>query len=338
MPSRLGPRARARRKRLADLAAVAEVVIHQREREHRLRDRRGPEPDARIVPARRDDLGRLAMHVDRTSRHLDARRRFQRETDQNVLPARDPAEDSARRVLREALRRDLVAMLAAPLADAAEAVADLDALDRVDAHHRARYLRVELVEDRLAEPGGNPGREHVDARADRVAVAAQLNHERFELLDLRRIRTEERIAVDRIEVDRLELDRSELREIAADANADALLQEFARDRAGRDAHRGLARRCPPAAAIVSESVFLVVRVIRVARAIAILDLLVIARALILVLDQEADRRAGRPALEHAGQDPHAIRLAALRDETRLPRPAPVEILLDILLRQRQAGR
>src|SRR5690606_35102800 len=145
-------------------------------------------------------------------------------------------------------------------------------------------------------------------------------------------------AVDRIEVDRLELDRSELREIAADANADALLQEFASDRAGRDAHRGLARRCPPAAAIVSESVFLVVRVIRVARAIAILDLLVIARALNLVLDQEADRRAGRPALEHAGQDPHAIRLAALRDETRLPRPAPVEILLDILLRQPPAGR
>src|SRR5690606_35438341 len=151
-------------------------------------DRRGSEPDARVVPARRDDLGRSAMHVDRTPRHLNARGRFQRETDQNILPARDSAEDSARRVLREAFRRDLVAMLAAALTDAPDAVADLDALDRVDAHHRARDLGVELVENRLAEPGRNPGRDHVDARADRVAVAAQLDHERLELLDLRRIR------------------------------------------------------------------------------------------------------------------------------------------------------
>src|SRR5690606_34608951 len=150
-------------------------------------------------------------------------------------------------------------MLAAALTDAPEAVADLDALDRVDAHHRARDLGVELVENRLAEPGRNPGRDHVDARADRVAVAAQLDHERLELLDLRRIRAAERIGVDRVEIDRLELDRPELGEVAANPNADALLEELARDRAGRDAHRGLAGRGAPAAAIVSEPVLLVVR-------------------------------------------------------------------------------
>src|SRR5690606_7416457 len=255
----------------ADLAAVPQVVIHQREREHRLGDRRGPEPDAWIVPARRDDLDRVAVNVDRTPRHLDARRRFQRDTDENILSARYSAEYSPRRILREAFRRDLVAVLAAALADAAEAVADLDALHGVDAHHRARDLGVELVEDRLAESRRDAGRDHVDPCADGVAFAAQLDHERLELFDLRWIRAEERVRIDGIEIHRVELDRTELGEITANANTDALEQVFPRDRAGRDPHRGLAGGGPSAAAIISEPVLLVVGVIRVARTVAVPD-------------------------------------------------------------------
>src|SRR5690606_11989452 len=297
-----------------------------------------PEPDAWIVPARRDDLDRVAVNVDRTPRHLDARRRFQRDTDENILSARYSAEYSPCRILREAFRRDLVAVLAAALADAAEAVADLDALHGVDAHHRARDLGVELVEDRLAESRRDAGRDHVDPCADGVAFAAQLDHERLEPFDLRRIRAEERVRIDGIEIHRVELDRTELGEITANANTDALEQVFPRDRAGRDPHRGLAGGGPSAAAIISEPVLLVVGVIRVARTVAVLDLLVIVRALVDVLDQQADRRAGRFAFEHAREDTDAVRLATLRDEARLPGTPPIEILLNVLLGQRQTGR
>src|SRR5690606_7531639 len=109
-----------------------------------------------------------------------------------------------------------------------------------------------------------------------------------------------------------------------------LVQVLPRDRAGGDPHRRLARGRAPAAAIVAEAVFLVIRVIRVAWPETVLDLVVVARALIDVLDQEADRGARRHALEDPGQDLHGIGLAALRDEARLAGPAVVELLMDIV--------
>src|SRR6185436_7342477 len=100
---------------------------------------------------RRHDLGRAAFLVHGLARDLDARRRLQRDADENVLPARDTAERAARRVLLEAVGRHLVAMLTAALAHALEAVAELDAFDGVDAHEPLRDLAFELVEDGLAE-------------------------------------------------------------------------------------------------------------------------------------------------------------------------------------------
>ncbi len=61
------------------------------------------------------------------------------------------AERAARVVRREAVRRQLVAMLGAALAGDCDAVADLDGLGRIDAHHREREVGVEPVEHRLAE-------------------------------------------------------------------------------------------------------------------------------------------------------------------------------------------
>src|SRR5690606_5707375 len=132
-------------------------------------------------------------------------------------------------ILGEAFGRDLVPMLAAALANALEAVADLDALDGIDAHHRARDLGIELVEAGLAEARRHTRRNDIDAGADRVAVAAQLDHEGFELFDSCGIGTEERVVVDTVEIHRLELDRAERGEIAANPDARALQQEFPRN-------------------------------------------------------------------------------------------------------------
>jgi len=43
-------------------------------------------------------------------------------------------------------------------------------------------------------------------------------------------------------------------------------------------------------------------------------------ALVLVVDDQADGRAGGQAFEHAGEDPHPVRFASLGDMAALPRP------------------
>ncbi len=70
---------------------------------------------------------------------------------------------------------------------------------------------------------------------------------------------------------------------------------------------------------------------------------VILRALVHIVDQQADRGA-RGALdavglrEDAGDDADLIRLLPLGGELRLPRTAAIEIVLDLFDRQRDQGR
>src|SRR5262245_12214630 len=131
-------------------------------------------------------------------------------------------------------------MLAAALPHDLEAVAELDALDRVDAHEAFRDLAFELVEHRLAETDGHSRGDHVDARADRIARFAQFVEVHLELRHLLRVRAEERILVDVLEIERAQLERADLGEVAANLEAKLLSEVFARDRARRDAHDGLA--------------------------------------------------------------------------------------------------
>ena len=72
-------------------------------------------------------------------------------------------------------------MPAAALRHDAETVADLDALDRVDAHHRPGDVGVELVEQRLTQSDRHASGAQLDARTAGVTSAAQLVHVRLEL-------------------------------------------------------------------------------------------------------------------------------------------------------------
>ncbi len=56
---------------------------------------------------------------------------------------------------------------------------------------------------------------------------------------------------------------------------------------------------------------------------------VVLAALVLVADQQRDRRAGGLALEHAGEDLHGIGFAPLRDMARSAGLAPVEVMLQV---------
>ncbi len=115
-------------------------------------------------------------------------------------------------------------------------------------------------------------------------------------------------------------------------------ENLARDRAGGDARGGLARRSAAAAAMVADAVFFPVGVVGMAGPEAVAQRVVILGPRVLVLDEEQDRRAGGVAFEHAREDLHAVALAALRREARLPRPAPVEPGLDVGFGERQARR
>src|SRR5206468_4226368 len=202
-------------------------------------------------------------------------------------------------------------MLGAFLRDGSEAGADLDALDGVDAHHRVRDVGIELVVDRLSPSHGHARRDHFDPRAARVPRLAQRIHELLERVDLRMVRGEEGIAIDIGPALEWNDIRAELRQMAADFDAKSLMQPLARDRASGDAHGGLARRLPAAAAIVANAVFLPIRVVGVAGTKGIGDVRVVLAARILIADQERDRRTGGSAFEHAGQNFDSVGLAAL---------------------------
>src|SRR6185369_14074209 len=100
--------------------------------------RGGADANAGIVTALGDDLGGLALQVDGFARAGDRAGGLDRDRDFQVLPGADSAQHAARVVGPEAVRRGRIPMRGATLRDAGEAGADLDALHRVDAHHRPR--------------------------------------------------------------------------------------------------------------------------------------------------------------------------------------------------------
>src|SRR6185437_14048957 len=321
----------------AALRAMAQHVVGEDRRHHRFADRHGADTDAGIVAALGLYLDLLAVRVDAFFRQEDRARRLHRETHDDVLPGRDAAQNAAGIVREEldlaVLHAHLVRVLGAGESGGGEAGADLDRFHGVDTHHRAREIGIELAVDRIAPADGHTFGDDLDQRADRIAGFAHAVEEALPLLRHLAVGAPEGIILDcaPLPFRAIDLMRPHLHERAADA--DLVAEDFAADRAGGNTHRGLARRGAATAAIIADAVFGPIGVIGVAGTETVLDGLIIARALVFVLDQETDRRAGGLALEHAGQDLHLIGFLPLRREAILAGPALVEILLDVGLAQ-----
>ena len=90
--------------------------------------------------------------------------------------------------------------------------------------------------------------------------------------------------------------------------------------------------------MIAQAVFLQIRVIGVTGAKLVHDVAVILRALILVVNDQRDGRAGGFALEHAGENFHFIIFAPLRSVTRGTRFASIEVILQVGGRQGHARR
>src|SRR5262249_58448452 len=80
---------------LAELGALAQIVIGDHARHHGLADWHGANADAGIVPALGGDLGLAAEAVDRAPRIEDRRGRLDREAADHRLPGRNAAEAAA---------------------------------------------------------------------------------------------------------------------------------------------------------------------------------------------------------------------------------------------------
>ena len=219
----------------------------------------------------------------------------------------------------------------------AEARADLDALDRIDRHHRRRQFGVQLAIERRAPAGGQARDLQRHHRPDRRAGLAHAVEIRLPVRDDRRRGREQGVVVDRVEIHRLrryavrpELDHS-------GADADPLAEHLACHRPRRDPHRRLAGRGPAAAAVVADAVFGLVGVVGMAGPEGAGDLAIVLRPGVLILDLDGDGRAGGdravPVVEHAGQDAGRVALLPLGDEAAAARLAPVQPGLQVGLRQ-----
>src|SRR5690606_11605601 len=115
-----------------------------------------------------------------------------------------------------------------------------------------------------------------------------------------------------------------------------------RQRPGRNARGGLARRRSASPARIAQPVLGVIGIVGMAGPELVGDLRIVLRALVDIADEHGNRRTGGdefvPVLDDAGQDLDLVRLAALGDIARLTRPAPVEMMLDLLAPETDAGR
>ena len=236
------------------------------------------------------------------------------------------------------LGRHLVAMLAAFLGNAVKPGTDFDALDGIDAHHGVGDLGIQPVIHRLAPTGRHAAGGDGDFCTNGIQRLAQVVHICFQLGHDGGIRRKKGIAVDFVRRHERNLDRSQRAHPATNRDAVTLVEPLAGNRTGCHAHRSLARRGTASAAKVAESVFLRIGVIGMTGAEGLGDIAVILAALVLIADQQADRRASGLALEDAGENLDGIRLTTLRHMTRRSRLAAIKFCLDIGLAQSQARR
>jgi len=106
--------------------------------------------------------------------------------------------------------------------------------------------------------------------------------------------------------------------------------------AGGDARHRFTRARATTPAIVPKAVFRVVGVVRVTRAILVLDVGIVATALVLVTNQDREARASGAALEHTAQNFGRVRFLPLGDEPTLAGLAAVQVDQQILHGKRDA--
>src|SRR5690606_9813814 len=98
------------------------------------------------------------------------------------------------------------------------------------------------------------------------------------------------------------------------------------------------RRRSAAATMIAMAVFAPIRVIGVPGSEHLPEIVVLGRVNVRVIRDHGNRGAGGDALIHTGEDLGAIPLVARRRDLALANTATIQLMLDLLDRERQAGR
>jgi hypothetical protein len=117
-----------------------------------------------------------------------------------------------------------------------------------------------------------------------------------------------------------------------------LAQELFRDRPGRDPADGFTGTGTAATAAGAGAVLGLVGKIGMGRSGHLDHFAIIAGTLVLVVNQQADRRAEGQAVFHPREDGDPIRFFARRGQVALAGTAAIELRLDIGFGQLQTGR
>ena len=192
-----------------------------------------------------------------------------------------------------------------------------------------RDIGIQAVEYRLAQPRRYAIGHHGNLRPDGVALFFQAAHQFIKRFDFVRIRAEERVLLYLIPRFYRQRDIAHLGQATANHNTEFRGEEFLGNRPGGHAHGGFTRRGTTAAAIVAQTIFLLVGVVSVSRTENVLNGAVVLRTLVGILNQQANAGPGGHALEYAGEDLHLVRLAALGGIARGSRTTAIEIVLEI---------
>ena len=131
---------------------------------------------------------------------------------------------------------------------------------------------------------------------------------------------------------------AELRHAAAKHRAVLGQEPLLGHRTGGDHGRGHARRGTSASARIAHTIFLEISEVRMPGAEGVEQVAVVLAALVGVVDQQRNRRAGGAAFEHAAQNLHRVGFVALGHMAAGARAAPVQVALDVRLGQLHARR
>src|SRR5690606_36644516 len=133
------------------LGPMAQQMIHQHQGHHGFSDGRCPNADTWVMAPLGDHVDRVAMDINGAARRGDNGGRFEGQVGNARLAGRNPAQHTAGVVAEEPVRREFITVFGAPLADRCKPRAHLHTLDRIDAHQRIGQLRIQTIEDRLAQ-------------------------------------------------------------------------------------------------------------------------------------------------------------------------------------------
>ena len=225
---------------------------------------------------------------------------------------------------------------------AREAAADLEALRGRERHQGPGELRLELVEHGLSEAARDASRDAGDHTAQRIALLPHLVDAPDHLLGGVWIGAANQVRIHLREADGdgidLRLDVVDRRDPRQHLDAGNLTQQLARDCTRSDSADGLSGAGATAALPVAHTVLGLGREVGVRGAVEVAHVLVRGRPGVLVSDQHCDRRAQGHPFEEPGQDFDLVGLLAGAGESALTGPPPVEVALDVLGGNRQAGR